>query len=118
MLLPVAETMTRIPQSLNDSALNLGLSRGKAFWRALFPQLKFAVAAGAILVFLQSTNELTVSLLLQPIGYGSLPLRIFYYSVNQLTRDASIWVLCSVVVCIYPVWALSSFLDSGRGYHA
>jgi iron(III) transport system permease protein len=118
MLIPVAETLTRLPLSLSDSALTLGSTKSATFWRVLFPQLKLALAVGAILIFVESANELTMSLLLQPFNYSAIPLRIFYYSTTQMTRDASGWVICGILICSYPIWALSTFLDSRRGYHA
>ena len=112
MLLPVTETLARLPAALKDSALTLGLSQNHAFFRAILPQLRIALAAGGILVFVLSFTELTMTLLLQPFGYQALVLRIFSFTTTMSMHSAALWVLISVMICSYPIWALSAFLET------
>ena len=112
MLLPVTETLARLPAALKDSALTLGLSQNQTFFRAILPQLKIALAAGGILVFVLSLTELTMTLLLQPFGYQALVLRIFSFTTTMSMHSAALWVLISVMICSYPIWALSAFLET------
>lgn len=118
MLVPVLDRMDRIPVSLGDSARMLGCTARGAFFRAILPQLSSVLAAGSILTFVLTAKELTASVMLQPFGYHAISLKIFALTGTQQTRESSIWILCSVIVCIYPIWALSSLLDKERRHSA
>lgn len=118
VLIPIAASLVRISVSFVDSARSLGCTKTQAFCRAVLPQLRVPLIAGAIVVFVESVNELTMSLLLQPFNYGALSLRIYSYSGMQMIHQASLWTVCSIILCIYPVWSLSPFLDLARKTNA
>ena len=119
ILIPVADVLMRMPAHWAEAARTLGASAPRAYRQVILPQLRAPLAAGSLLIFVQSVNELTLSLLLQPFNYQSLSLRIFSYTGIYMSKEASIWVLLSLVICIYPIAALSRLLDppirSGRG---
>jgi len=117
-LLPVADAMGRLPASLVESARALGCTRLAAVRRVVLPQLFPALAGGMLLIYILATAELTFALTLQSFGYGSLALRIYSSASLFLTQNASVWVLCLVLVSLYPVWRLSRFVDAPRGIHA
>jgi iron(III) transport system permease protein len=117
-ILPLMDTLSRLPISTVDSARTLGCSRRAAFSRVVLPQLRPVLNVGVILVFIESSKELTTTLLLQPLGYHSLPLRIFAYTGVNQTQDAALWILVSILISLYPIWILSKSLSEKGIYHA
>ena len=51
---PVIESF---PREVEEAALSLGASRAATFWRVIFPSLRPALAAGAILAFARALGE-------------------------------------------------------------
>lgn len=111
VLLPLADALGRLPAAQAETARGLGCTRGQVLRRVLLPQLTPVLAGGALLVFVLAATELTLSLTLQPFGYGALSLRIFAWAGIQMTQLASVWVVCLCLLCLYPVWRLSRLID-------
>lgn len=63
--------------------------------------------AGCILIFINMTKELTMSLVLQPFHYSSLSLRIFSYASMDMLKNSAIYAFVLVLIAIYPVFSLS-----------
>lgn len=55
--IPVAATLSRLDPGLEQSAASLGLGAWRAFFRVVLPQLRLAVAGGALLVSLHLLAE-------------------------------------------------------------
>ncbi|MBK1630531.1 hypothetical protein CKO31_07185 [Thiohalocapsa halophila] len=81
--------------------------------RVLLPQLRGPLTVAGLLVFVMSARDLTLSLVLQPFGYGSLPLSIHHYAELDLYGAASVYALCLALVLLYPVLALERRLAQG-----
>jgi iron(III) transport system permease protein len=111
LLLPVADALWRLPAAQSDIARSFGCSRAQVVSRVLLPQLGPVFAGGVLLVFVLAATELTLALTLQPFGYSALSLRIFAYAGIQMTQLASVWVICLVLLCLYPIWRLSRLID-------
>lgn len=118
LLLPLADALGRLPAAQGETARGLGCTRGQVLRRVLLPQLGPVLAGGALLVFVLAATELTLSLTLQPFGYGALSLRIFAWAGIQMTQLASVWVVCLCLLCIYPIWRLSRLIDQSGTAHA
>jgi iron(III) transport system permease protein len=118
VLLPVADALARVPAAQVETARGLGQSRFQTWYRVLLPQLGPVLAGGVLLVFVLAATELTLSLALQPFGYGALSLRIFAWAGIQMTQLASVWVICLCLLCLYPVWRLSRLIDHAGAHHA
>jgi iron(III) transport system permease protein len=65
------------------AARSLGATPARAFVRVILPAARPAVAAGLLAVFLATIKELPITLILSPIGLGTLATRIW-----SLTEDA------------------------------
>lgn len=118
MLLPFADAAGRLSSAQLECARSLGCSRLQALRHAVLPQLLPVLAGGALLVFVLAATELTLALTLQPFGFSSLSLRIFAYAGIQMTQLSSLWVLCLVLLCVYPIWRLASLTTSPVKAHA
>jgi len=70
--------MEHVDRTLEEAAENLGANRWQVFLRILAPQLWPGVAAGGGFAFLNSFDNLTVSLFTAPIRTRPLPIELFY----------------------------------------
>ncbi|MEZ5411542.1 MAG: iron ABC transporter permease [Acidimicrobiales bacterium] len=76
VLLPVSARLSRVPQSLHDSARLLGHSAWSTFVRVTVPHIRASVAASTLLVFLYTWSELGA---VQLVGFDTLT-RVVYAS--------------------------------------
>jgi putative spermidine/putrescine transport system permease protein len=70
--------MERTNVTLDEAAANLGASRWQVFRHVLLPQLWPGLIAGAGFSFLNSFDNLTISLFTAPIRQRPLPIELFY----------------------------------------
>ena len=85
VLLPVAARLASLPRSLEESARLLGRSPFSVFRTIVVPQVRGAVGAGALLVFLYALSDFGVVVLLR---YDTLTRAI--YTNRVLDRDQSV----------------------------
>jgi putative spermidine/putrescine transport system permease protein len=70
--------MERTNVTLDEAAENLGASRWQTFRYVLLPQLWPGIVAGAGFSFLNSFDNLTISLFTAPVRNRPLPIELFY----------------------------------------
>ena len=63
--------------SLEEAALDLGATPLRAFWHVIIPYLRPAIAAGALMAFTLSLDELIVTFFTTSSASATLPIRIF-----------------------------------------
>lgn len=91
--------LRRMNPNLEEASLDLGATPWQTFKLVTFPQFRPAFAAGAILAFALSFDEIIVTIFTAPPGVETLPLWIF----NQMARpnEASVVnVVATVVILI------------------
>jgi putative spermidine/putrescine transport system permease protein len=81
--------MERADKSLEEAAENLGAGRWHIFRRVLVPQLWPAIVAGGGFAFLNSFDNLTISLFTAPIRQRPLPIELFYMTRFDLDPRVS-----------------------------
>lgn len=67
----------RMDPALEEASATLGASRGRTFLRISLPGIMPGIIAGAFLVFMQSLDNVSVTLFLGEPGRTMLPLRLF-----------------------------------------
>jgi putative spermidine/putrescine transport system permease protein len=95
----VLARLRRMNPNLEEASLDLGANPWQTFRLVTFPQFRPAFAAGAILAFALSFDEIIVTIFTAPPGVETLPLWIF----NQMSRptEASVVnVVATVVILI------------------
>jgi iron(III) transport system permease protein len=85
VLLPVAARLAALPPSLEESARLLGRRPAAVFRTVVLPQVRGAIGAGALLVFLYALSDFGVVVLLR---YDTLTRAI--YTNRALDRDQSV----------------------------
>jgi iron(III) transport system permease protein len=83
-LVSVRASLEQAPEVLTDVARSLGLSPWRAFLRVTLPLLRPGLTAGAALIFLAVSTELTATLLLSPLGTSTLATE--FWSASSAAR--------------------------------
>jgi putative spermidine/putrescine transport system permease protein len=84
MFRTTAGIANRLDPSLEDASMLLGASRIGTFLRITLPLLVPGVLAGAFLIFVQSIDNVSMTLFLAPPGTSVLPLRMYAMLEQQL----------------------------------
>ncbi len=111
ILLPLVDTLSRIPSSLAMAGRVLGCSEKSAFARVLLPSLKPAIVVGSSLIFVECMKEITIAQALRPFEYSALSLRIFNYTTTHQAPETAVWVLVLQLVIFYPILRLQEFIE-------
>lgn len=73
----VSSSLSRLDPAIEMAARSLGAGWGEAQWRAVLPNLKPGILAGAIFAFVTSWDELVVTLFITSRGIFTLPRRMW-----------------------------------------
>jgi iron(III) transport system permease protein len=93
----------RVSPSIDAAARTLGQTATGALWRVFVPLTRPAIAAGAMLVFVDCMKELPATLLLRPLGFETLATHLYGEAVRGTYEDAAIAALLIVIVGLIPV---------------
>lgn len=102
--------MTQLPPNLEDAAVSLGLSRGRAFLRVTAPLILPGIVAGGIMSFVTAINELSSSLVLYVSDTITMPVRIYVAVINGDYGTAaalSTLLLAMTAICVAVAFRLS-----------
>ena len=97
---------------LEEAARDLGASASEAFWHVTLPLIAPAVAAGAMLAFALSFDDLVVTSF--NAGVGSTTLPIFIYSAIKFGVTPQINAISTIIVAVVAIalfigWRVGSF---------
>jgi putative spermidine/putrescine transport system permease protein len=92
----VVAILQRFPQSLEEAALTLGASPLSTLMRVTLPIIKPGIYAGAMLAFIMSFSNVTVSLFL--VGPNMITLPVLIYSAMEFDYDPRLLPVCTLVV--------------------
>ncbi|GAB4519521.1 MAG: ABC transporter permease [Roseibium sp.] len=88
----------RLDPSLEEASMLLGASRFGTFRRVVLPLLVPGVLAGAFLIFVQSLDNVSMTLFLAPPGTSVLPLRM--YAMLEQELDPRIAAISGVLIIV------------------
>src|SRR5215468_12088732 len=116
----VQSRLTSLDKSLEEAAMDLGCDPARAFIAVTLPLILPAVAAGWLLAFTLSLDDLVIASFTTGPGSATLPIRI--YSEVRLGVKPEINAICTLVIgfiaIIIVVASLASKLTSVRGESA
>lgn len=95
-----------VASNLGEAARGLGATRAAAFARVVLPLLRPSLAVSFAVVFLTAIKELPATLVLRPLGFDTLPVRVWSAARNGLYADAGPAALMLVLVSIVPLYLL------------
>ncbi len=90
---PVRSALYQASPRLEEAARNLGYPRFKAFMKSTFPLLRGGMIVSMAFVFLSAMKELPITFLLSPIGFDSLAVNVWSYSVEAMFAQAAPFAL-------------------------
>ena len=99
--------LARIPPSLEQASRLLGESPAGTFRRVHLPLLKPALAASALLVFVDTMKELPATLLLRPLNFDTLPTWLYAEAARGTYEEGAVAALAIVLAGLLPVTLLA-----------
>jgi iron(III) transport system permease protein len=99
--------LTRIPMSLDQAARGLGAGSGGMLRRVHLPLLRPALAAAALLVFVDAMKELPATLLLRPLNFETLATWLYAEAVRGTYEEGAVAALLIVLIGLVPVVLLA-----------
>jgi putrescine transport system permease protein len=116
----VQSRLGSLDRSLEEAAMDLGCDPVRAFIAVTLPLIAPAIAAGWMLAFTLSLDDLVIATFTTGPGSETLPIRI--YSEVKLGVNPEINAICTLVIgliaAVIVVASLVSKLTSGRGESA
>jgi iron(III) transport system permease protein len=95
--------LARITPSMDMAARSLGMGPGGVLRRVHFPLLRRSLLTAALLVFVDAMKEMPATLLLRPLGYDTLAVRVWQFTSESLWEAAALPALTIVVAGVVPV---------------
>ena len=103
----VSETAVEtVPRPLEEVSHTLGAKRVRRFFRVDLPLMSPGLLAGAGLVLLSTMKELPITLLLHPIGFDTLSIRIWTAAEELAFAQAGLESLVLVALSAVLTWFL------------
>jgi iron(III) transport system permease protein len=105
-LVSLRASIAQAPAELENVAASLGRSPGRALWAVTMRLAAPGAAAGAALVFVAITNELTATLLLAPSGTRTLATGFWALSSEIDYAAAAPYALIMILLSLPMTWLL------------
>ncbi|KPF70852.1 iron ABC transporter permease [Bosea sp. AAP35] len=104
--------MARISPRIDDAARTLGASAPEVMRKMHWPLARPAIAAAALLVFVDCLKELPATLLLRPLNVETLATTVYGHASRGAFEDGALAGLLIVLAGLYPAFWLAR--SSGR----
>jgi iron(III) transport system permease protein len=108
----------RISPNITYAAQVFGKGRSEVLLRVNLPLIKPTMLAAAILIFVDSTKELSATLILQPFNFSTLSTQVYQYASLEQLGHAAPAALTISTLSLIPVVILSRFTNSARRQNA
>lgn len=106
--------LARISPSLDAAARTLGSSAIVLIGRIHIPMLAPALAAAALLVFVDAMKELPATLLMRPFNFETLATHVYGLAAAERFEEAALGAVCIVLIGLVPVLLLHKTVAQGR----
>jgi iron(III) transport system permease protein len=104
---PIASSLLQLSPRIEEAARGMGRGQAEIFRTITIPLARGGLMAGAALVFLHAMKELTVTLILSPIGFKTLATDIWTQTTYGFYEASAIPALVLLAVAAVPVYLLS-----------
>lgn len=98
--------MQQLTPSIEQAGRVLGAGPMENLWRVTLPMLRGGLASAWVLVFIDALKELPATLLLRPIGFDTLPVRIWIEASEEMLELAAPASLLLVVGSLPALWII------------
>ncbi|HWO83482.1 MAG TPA: iron ABC transporter permease [Solirubrobacterales bacterium] len=104
---PIGSSLVQLSPRIEEAARGMGRGPTEVFRTITIPLARGGMMAGAALVFLHAMKELTVTLILSPIGFKTLATDIWTQTTYGFYEASAIPALVLLAVAAIPVYLLS-----------
>lgn len=101
---PITSGYTKIPTSVDESSLLLGKGTGTLLTKVHFPLLRPAIIAALIMVFIDITKELPLTLILRPFNFETIATQAFQFATDEMVIESSAPSLIIILIAAFPVY--------------
>jgi iron(III) transport system permease protein len=98
----------RLRREVDWSAQSMGAGEARLLWRIHLPLLRPALAAAAVLTFLDAMKELPATLLLRPLNTETLATALYAEASRGTYEEGAVAALALVVVGLGPILLLAA----------
>ncbi len=109
----VESSLNNIKPNLDNAAQSLGLNPFKILFQIHLPLIRSGLISAAILVFVDVMKELPVTLIMRPLNYDTLAVRVFNLASDERLSEAALPALAIIGVGLLPVLILSAQMRIG-----
>jgi len=110
-LVSVRATLAQIPPSLEEAGRSLGQNTASVTWRIVTPLAANGLGAGAALVFVFVSTELTATLLLSPIGTRTLATEVWANTSSVAFAAAAPFAALMLCLSFATTWLFANRLS-------
>lgn len=103
---PIISGYTKIPMSIDESTSLLGKNTGTLLTKIHFPLLRPAVIAALILVFIDISKELPLTLILRPFNFETIATQAFQFATDEMVIESAAPSLLIILISAVPVYFL------------
>jgi putative spermidine/putrescine transport system permease protein len=94
----IASSLANFDYAVEEAALSLGAGRMKSFFQVVLPNIKSGIIAAVLIAFLESFNNVDISLFMTGPGVSTLPIQMLLYVENNFDPTiAAISVLLMII---------------------
>ncbi|WP_028594760.1 ABC transporter permease [Paenibacillus assamensis] len=94
----ISSSLSNFDYSVEEASMSLGASRLKTFFTVVLPNIRSGLIAGVLLAFLESFNNVDISVFMTGPGVSTLPIQMLTYVENYFDPTiAAISVLLMVL---------------------
>jgi iron(III) transport system permease protein len=113
----IEASLGNIQPSLDDAARSLGCNTPRTLWKIHLPLMPAGLISGAILVFVDVMKELPATLIMRPLNFDTLAIRVYNLASDERLAEAAAPALAIVLAGLLPVILLSWQMNRGTRSH-
>jgi len=107
--------MQQLTPSIEQAGRILGAGPLENLKRVILPMIRGGMASAWVLVFIDAIKELPATLLLRPVGFDTLPVRIWIEASEEMLELAAPAALIIVIATIPAIWLMARTSVSNSG---
>ncbi|UNK18690.1 ABC transporter permease [Paenibacillus sp. N3/727] len=97
----IGSSLSNFDYSVEEASMSLGASRLKTFFTVVLPNIRSGLIAGVLLAFLESFNNVDISVFMTGPGVSTLPIQMLTYVENYFDPTiAAISVLLMMITAL------------------
>jgi iron(III) transport system permease protein len=104
-----------VSKSMEDAARTLGAGTWETIRKILVPLIKPGLLTGWVVVFVDCMKELPATLILRPIAFDTLAVRVWMEASEALWEMAALPALLIVIAGLIPIAIIINSLSSING---